>query len=354
MVHFTDSFPGRTLDSNGSAFTYFGGTAYLGLEDYKPFQDIFIENLKRYGTNYGASRKSNVRFTIFQEAEQHLAKLVGSEACLTMSSGYLAGQFLANFLKNRNHKLFYAPSTHSALFIKKNKNYNSYAELNAAITKHLASDCSAVPVLFLDSIDFSGINYPKFESLKTLPLSEIILVVDDSHGIGVVGENGNGVFNQVKKLGPKKCFMCSSLGKGFGIQAGAVFGTKEDIEIMENTVFFGGASPASPAAMATFLNAEPIYQAQRTILRKNLDLFLHQTKQLEVFTYMDGHPTFSYQNQKLTDFLFEHKIIVTNFKYPDENAKMLSRIVLSAGHTDTDIVNLSQLLNRFDFLNISI
>lgn len=347
MVHFTDSFPSRSLDSNGITYTYFGGTSYLGLQNHKKFKDIFVENVKRYGTNYGASRKSNVRFAVFEKAEQLLAQLVGSEGCLTMSSGFLAGQFLVKFLKNKKHKLFYAPNTHSALFTKKNKNYGSYLDLLKAITEHLASKNAALPVLLLDSIDFSGLNYPNFESLKRLPLAEIILVVDDSHGIGVVGANGNGVFKDLQELGSKKIFMCSSLSKGFGIQAGAVFGTETDMASMKNTAFFGGASPASPASMATFLDAQTMYREQRTILRKNLKAFLEETKQLSGFICMDGHPTFSYQNQRLTDFLFQHKIIVTNFNYPDENASMMSRIVLSAGHTEMDIYNLAQLLNTF-------
>jgi len=346
MTHYIDSFPGRTVTISDISYAYFGGTAYLGLQDYKPFQELFIANSKRYGTNYGASRKSNVRFTVFGEAEQVLANLVGSEACLTMSSGYLAGQFLVQFLKKKKYQRFYAPNTHSALFTKKNKNYDSYAKLHTAITKHLKSDDSATPVLFLDSIDFSGINYPNFESLKNLSLSDIILVVDDSHGIGIVGENGDGVFKQLQTLGVKQLFMCCSLGKGFGIQAGAVFGSRQDIESMENTVFFGGASPASPAAMATFVNAQDIYEERRGVLNQNLSLFLEQTKQLTDFTYMARHPTFSYQNPKLTDALFQHKIIVTHFNYPNDNANVMSRIVLSAAHTKDDILNLSDVLNR--------
>ncbi|MFT6934420.1 MAG: 8-amino-7-oxononanoate synthase [Maribacter sp.] len=346
MTHFIDSFPGRTVDIDSTTYTYFGGTAYLGLQIFKPFQDIFIKNLRRYGTNYGASRKSNVRFTVFEEAEQLLANLVGSEACLTMSSGYLAGQFLVQFLEHKKHKLFYAPNTHSALFTKKAKNYNSYANLYVSITEHLASNTSSIPVLFLDSIDFSGINYPQFKLLKSLPLSEIILVVDDSHGIGVVRENGNGVFKDLDNLGAKQLFMCCSLGKGFGIQAGAVFGTKKYITAMENSIFFGGASPASPAAVATFIDAQAIYQKQRTQLEVNLGLFLQETKQLKVLTYMEGHPTFSYQNQKLTDTLFQHKIIVTHFNYPNQNANIMSRIVLSAVHTKQDILKLTKVLNE--------
>jgi 8-amino-7-oxononanoate synthase len=346
MTHFIDSFPSRTVNIDGDFYSYFGGTAYLGLQDFRPFQDIFIENLRRYGTNYGASRKSNVRFTIFEKAEQLLANLVASEACLTMSSGYLAGQFLAQFLEHKKHKLFYAPNTHSALFTKKAKNYDRYTNLYVGITEHLASKNSSIPVLFLDSIDFSGINYPQFTLLKSLPLSEIILVVDDSHGIGVVGENGNGVYKNLQNLGAKQVFMCCSLGKGFGIQAGAVFGSKADMLAMETSTFFGGASPASPAAIATLIDAQEIYQKRRTILAENLRLFLQETKQSEVFTYMDGHPTFSYKNQKLTEILFQHKIIVTHFNYPNQNANSISRIVLSAAHTKKDILKLTNALNE--------
>jgi 7-keto-8-aminopelargonate synthetase-like enzyme len=346
MTHFIDSFPGRTVEIEGEPFTYFGGTAYLGLQDYKPFQDIFIKNLRRYGTNYGASRKSNVRFTVFEEAEQLLVNLVGSEACLTMSSGYLAGQFLAQFLKHKKHKLFYAPNTHSALCTTQSKIYDSYAKLKTGITKHLASKNSSIPVLFLDSIDFSGLNYPEFTLLKSLPLSEIILVVDDSHGIGVVGENGNGVYRHLKSLGAKQLFMCCSLGKGFGIQAGAVFGSKENMSAMETSTFFGGASPASPAAVATLIDAQEIYQKRRTLLEANLGLFLKETKQLRGFNYMNAHPTFSFQNQKLTDTLLQRNIIVTHFNYPNENTSIMSRIVLSAAHTTEDILKLTKVLNE--------
>ncbi len=345
MTHYIESFPSRTVTISGTSYAYFGGTAYLGLQDYKPFQDLFIEHIKRYGTNYGASRKSNVRFTVFQEAEQLLANLVGSEACLTMSSGYLAGQFLAQFLKNKKYKPFYAPNTHSAVFTKKNKNFDSYSKLHIALVRHLKSEESATPVLFLDSIDFTGINYPNFELIKNLPLAEIILVVDDSHGIGIVGENGGGVFKHLQTLRSKQLFMCCSLGKGFGIQAGAVFGNKHELESLENSAFFGGASPASPAAMATFIDAHDIYGERRGVLNENLDLFLEKTAHLTDFTYMKGHPTFSYQNQKLTDVLFQHKIIVTHFNYPNENSNVMSRIVLSAAHTKEDILNLAGILN---------
>ncbi|MFS4418651.1 aminotransferase class I/II-fold pyridoxal phosphate-dependent enzyme [Maribacter sp. 2307ULW6-5] len=344
MVHYTDSFPGRTVAVNGTPHLYFGGTAYLGLQDHLHFQDIFIENTRRYGTNYGASRKSNVQFRVFHEAEALLAQLVGSEACLTLSSGYLAGQFLVQSLKSKTYRRFYAPNTHSALFSKKNKNYHSYADLRHDVEGHLGSGSAATPVLFLDSIDFSGQNYPHFSALGALPLEDMYLVVDDSHGIGVVGKDGEGVFARLRALGAKKLFMCCSLGKGFGIQGGAVFGHAADMDALRDSVFFGGASPASPAAMATLVQAQGLYAQRRDKLRQNLNLFLDQVPRPNPFVHMAGHPTFGFQNNRLAAGLLQRKIIVTHFNYPNDGAAPVSRIVLSAAHTDRDIAQLTSAI----------
>ena len=65
----------------GKPFLYFGGTAYLGLQTDEAFQEILIKNIKKFGTNYGASRKANVRIPIYERAENYLANLVGSENC---------------------------------------------------------------------------------------------------------------------------------------------------------------------------------------------------------------------------------------------------------------------------------
>ncbi|MDC6389341.1 pyridoxal phosphate-dependent aminotransferase family protein [Maribacter sp. PR1] len=342
-----DSFPGRELVVDEDRYLYFGGTAYLGLQDYPEFQELFIKNIRKFGTNYSASRKSNVRFSIFETAEQYLSELVGSEACITQSSGYLAGQFLSEYIHKKSCKAFYAPNTHSALFRNRVKNYVTYASLNIALRNYLNEPNAKTPVLFLDAIDFSGGNFPDFENLKILPINQMIVVADDSHGIGVIGKNGGGVFRSLRALNPKELYICCSLGKGFGIQAGAIFGNKEDLSIMENTSFYGGASPASPAAMATLLEANDIYEERRDMLNFNLDYFMGCTESLKKFRYMKGHPTFTFLNQELAAFLEREKIIVTHFNYPKENSETMSRIVLSASHIKKDIDTLASAINTF-------
>ncbi|TMM56783.1 aminotransferase class I/II-fold pyridoxal phosphate-dependent enzyme [Maribacter algarum] len=344
MTYSIDAFPGRTISVNGKSYLYFGGTSYLGLQTDAAFQEIYLENLKNYGTNYAASRKANVQISVFEEVEAYLAGLVGSESCITMSSGYLAGQLVAQSLNSDTHELFYAPESHSAVHIPGKETYQNFGDLGTAITAHFKSSKST-PVVFTDSILVLEGAYPDFLGLRKLPLEEIILVIDDSHGIGIVGKNGNGAYERVKQLNAKEVIVCCSLGKAYGIQAGGIFGTKSRIEHFKNTDFFGGASPAPPAAMATLFKGEKIFEEKRKLLNQNIQWFVKSLKNLKLLNYLDNYPAFYFSNPKIASFLEKNNVLITNFNYPNEDSPLMSRIVLSAAHTKEDIAVLAELLN---------
>ncbi|MEE9360981.1 MAG: aminotransferase class I/II-fold pyridoxal phosphate-dependent enzyme [Cellulophaga sp.] len=347
MVHLVDTNPGRELIIQNQKYLYFGGTAYLGLQTDVEFQTIYINNVKKYGTNYGASRKSNIQFSVYEEAELKLTELVGCEASTTLSSGFLAGQFVSSFFNTEEYKLFYAPNSHPALYQNNSKPVETYTALQTLIQEHLTSKSSSIPVLFLDSIDFSGCNYPEYLRLQSLPLDKLILVIDDSHGIGITGEKGGGSYRKVSTLQPKELIICGSLGKGYGILAGAVFGTKNRIAQLTGTAFFGGASPATPASMATFLDSLEIYSTKRDVLKERIVYFKKHVTNIENFSYMKNHAAFSFSNNSLTNYLENNYIIITNFNYPFKDSPLMSRIVLSAHHTEKDMDKLIKLTNAF-------
>lgn len=345
MIYSIDSFPGRTLLSNGKKYLYFGGTSYLGLQTDAEFQDLFIKNLKKYGTNYGASRKSNIQISIFEKTENYLANLVDSEDCTTLSSGYLAGQLVAQTLNTSEHVFFYAPETHTAVQIRNTKTFQSFDTLNIAVRKHLNSEKS-IPIVFMDSIITSVDGYPDFDGLKELPLQDIILVIDDSHGIGILGKKGEGSYKKAMALEPKELIVCCSLGKGFGIQAGAIFGTKDRINSFTNSDFFGGASPAMPAGLATLLEGELIFQKKRKVLSQNINLFLNALNDKKKLRYQENYPVFYFSDLKLNSNLEQNEVLVTNFNYPNQDSPLMSRIVLSAAHTKDDINILAGIINN--------
>ncbi|MEL4308742.1 aminotransferase class I/II-fold pyridoxal phosphate-dependent enzyme [Joostella sp. CR20] len=344
MAHFVDEFPGRIIQTENGTALYFGGTAYLGLQTLPEFQEIYFNNIKKYGTNYGASRKSNVQFSIYEEVEHYLSKLVGSESCVTLSSGYLASQLVSRYFSSEDYTCYHAPQTHTSLLQIKQQSCQTYDALIEELKKQ---NNNTTPVILLDSIDFFGINYPDFNDLKSIDLSETILVVDDSHGLGVLGNQGTGVYSLLKVLNPKELIVCGSLGKGFGMQAGAIFGTSKRIELLKNTSFFGGASPASPASIVTVRDAEHIYNLQRTKLFKNDQYFSSKLKSSSLFLKAGAHPTYTFMDETLTQFLLENNIIVTSFNYPDKNSPLMSRIVISAHHTNEDLDCLLSAINSY-------
>ena len=347
MIHYVDKFPGRKIKVRNLDYLYFGGTAYLGLQSDAYFQKLLIDNIKKYGTNYGASRISNVRLSIFEKSESYLAKLVGSEACISLSSGYLAGQFTRNYFNYKFFKRFFAPNAHSALLLTNDACQETYSSLKLALEEHLEAQEKTVAVVFLDSIDFSGSNYPDFNPLKSLPLANAILVVDDSHGIGIVGEHGEGVFKMLMSLGAREVVVCCSLGKGFSIQAGAIFGTVDRINAMTETSFYGGASPATPANMATLMDSQELMSQKRKKLKKRMHQFKEGLTEKFPHIIMDGHPTISFFNKGLTDYLEDKKVIVTNFPYPNEDSQTMSRIVISACHKKKDIQKLTRHIQEY-------
>src|SRR5690606_38357449 len=115
MAHPLERIPGRQINIQGKVYAYFGGTAYLGLQSHPPSMDLFYSCVGTFGMHHGSSRKSNVSISVYTQAEEHLADWVGSESCLSMSSGFLAAQLVVQTLIGRGHTLFLAPHAHPAL-----------------------------------------------------------------------------------------------------------------------------------------------------------------------------------------------------------------------------------------------
>ena len=344
MVDSIQSIPDREILINGKLLLYFGGTAYLGLQNYPPFKELYLNNVSKFGMHYGASRKSNVTLDIYEEAEAYLAKWVGSESCLTMSSGYLAAQLIVHDLLEKGHPVIAAPHAHTALLINGVKTTSSIDELGQLVWRETENN-QLMPVVLFDTIDFTGQQFPNFEGFRKLPLHKIFLIGDDSHGIGIVRDNGNGCYKMLQTLKPAKLMVCCSLGKALGIQAGAVFGNTDDIQTLKATPFYGGASPTSPAFMATLLGAEEIYAERLDTLKTNYRHFKSQLKNPSFFDHMENHPTFEFQNSEVASALNKAGFIFTNFNYPDENGPVVSRIVLSAYHKKRDVQKLADSLN---------
>ncbi|WP_159022511.1 aminotransferase class I/II-fold pyridoxal phosphate-dependent enzyme [Formosa sp. L2A11] len=313
--------------------SYFGGTSYLGLATLPAFQDEVIKGIRKWGTAYGSSRHANVKLKVFNDVEKLLASQLQTEACVTVSSGMLAGKLTLDYLAQSPTRFYHYPNTHPAilapnslpLFIDNTLHPTLLTETIEAI----AICADAVPTATVNTVDFSFI--------ETIPKQKkITLLVDESHSIGITGETGMGIFSSIPTTHVKQKILVSSLGKAIGLPGGIIAGDSSFIEDIKATVMFSTASGMSPAYLEAYLQSADIYKAQQDKLKCNLQYFFDGLQLNYAFLFNTKYPNIYNFSPEFYESLLQKDIVITHFNYPTPK-DVLSRIVLSANHTKADI-----------------
>lgn len=348
-THVTEAAPGRTVFLNGVEYLFFSGTSYLGMHRNAAFRDLLSEGAKKYGSVYGSSRASNLQIAIYPEAEEKLARWLGSEACTVLSSGFMAGQLVYHSLLAAGYQLHYAPGSHPALLggggpPPPETSWNEWLEnllpgLETAEGRHAILACSVDP-LRSQKYDFSFAG-------RLAGGKEILLVIDDSHGFGLLGEKGEGIARLLPQDKQVEVIILGSLGKAMGIPAGAVWSTEGRARALRQTAFFISASPPAPAGLHAFLHAGDLYREAGKQLAKNIAAFSRLIKGLKRVKQAPGLPVFFLDDQAAAAYLERQHILVSSFRYPEFHSKPLNRIVLSSLHTAADLERLATVLKDY-------
>lgn len=322
----------------GKKHLYFGGTAYLGIPQNQAFTGLYIEGIKKYGLNNGTSRTNNVQLGIYDEAEQAAASRFGTEDALITSSGYLAAQLTVKAYQNFGN-LIYAPNCHPALWINgKPESIVSFTEwkiktlhqINSSQDKNWVLVSNSMNNLFPEIYDFSFLN-------NVNPDKTIILIVDDSHGIGI---NNNGFSAQSALPNSENiiCVVAASMAKALGVDAGLVLGPKTVISQLKKTNMFVGASPPAAAGLYAFIHSREIYQSAWKKLQQHIDdLAQHLSS---AWKYVSGFPAFLTADPEIAQRLLKQRILISSFPYPTPNSTSINRIVLSSWHSTEHIYQL--------------
>src|SRR6478609_5199768 len=338
-----NEIPNRVFYKDGEEFLYFGGTNYLGITTLPEFQNILLASFQKWGTSYGSSRSANIQLDIYKTAEDLLAKQIGTEAAVTISSGMLAGKLALEQLQHNSDLVFHFPNTHPALLhpfslpLIQNGKLNPFL-LDPTVSK-IGIVADAVPSLKVTPINL--------DILQEIPSNkEITLLLDESHSIGIVGNQGQGVLNQYDLPNVHHKISIASLGKAIGLSGGIIAGDSQFVNEIKKQQNFIGASGMNPAFLETYVNAQAIYNLQRQQLKDNLN---HVAKHLipnPNLTFAKEYPVIYFDDEELLQLLLENNIIPTSFPYPTASGK-LSRIVISAHHTKSDLDKMVYQLNTF-------
>ncbi|QJW88509.1 pyridoxal phosphate-dependent aminotransferase family protein [Spirosoma taeanense] len=353
--------PGRTIQHDGNPYLFFSGTAYLGLPQHPAFQQLVIESIRRYGTTFGSSRNGNLRLAVYEEAEAKLAASAGAGAALTLSSGMMAGQTVINWLRAQKALFIYGPNTHPALWDSPTRVLPalSFADWAAQLPEQLrwsdARDHTPGPIAVLvNSLEAVRSEFYEFSWMDQLPADRpILLIVDDSHGLGVLNVGaqgyGRGIWPQLpgKRRDHVRLIVTASLAKAMGLPGGVVFSDAHIVAELRQTAFFGACSPMPPAYLDAYINAEPLYVEGYNRLQRNLKQAETLLLPTGLFQHAPGYPVFFTEQDDLYAYLLRRGVFIYSFAYPTAADRANTRIVISAFHEPADVQQLAERVYEY-------
>jgi 8-amino-7-oxononanoate synthase len=338
-----NQFPDRIIEINQEQYLYFGGTAYLGLSTNKPFQELVVKNILKWGTTYGSSRNANVKVTAYENGENFLANYIKAESVVTVSSGMLAGKLVIDELKKQTDTFFHFDDVHTAI----QTNNSLPIFIDGKINSRLLDAKEEKITILTDGVPSFETNPIDLNVLKEIPKhKEITLLIDESHSLGILGKNGYGIYSDIN-LPIKRKIMVSSLGKAFGLTGGVIASDASFIEEIKKSAIFGSAAGMNPAFVQTLADAFELYPKQHQKLVENLAYIDQKLIKQDSIKFDKSYPLIYLKDKNVIEILKENKIIIASFKYK-QNADNLNRIVVTANHTKEDLDKLISVLNRYN------
>ncbi|MDO8991880.1 MAG: aminotransferase class I/II-fold pyridoxal phosphate-dependent enzyme, partial [Daejeonella sp.] len=244
------------------------------------------------------------------------------------------------------HLLIYAPDTHPALWIGRPKAPRIKFQEWAEKTIDLINKSDQPVMIISNSLNNLIPEIYNFDWLKRIdPLKELILLIDDSHGIGITGDQGEGIFSRLPQLPNIETLVIASMAKALGFDAGLILGNSSGIKNLRNSPVYVGSSPPSPGMLYAFVHAEAIYTHELHNLRRSLRLFTDLLESTQKLFFINDFPVFLLLDDEIAVDLLKNGINISSFPYPDPRGKSIHRIVINSIHEVEELEILAKRIN---------
>ena len=251
----TPQAPRATVD--GRALVNFSSNDYLSLANHPRLRAAAHAAIDAWGVGSGASPLVSGHQRVHEEAEERFARFCGLPRALMFPSGYAANLGIVAALADREAEVFGDRLNHACLHdgaLLSRAKYTRYRHLDVeGLERALAASACAVKVIATDSVfSMDGDVAPLTELVRLAETHGAWLVVDDAHGVGVLGTKGHGALEHFGLSSPRLVYM-ATLGKALGGYGAFAAGCAEAIEWLlqrARTLIYSTALPPMAAAVA--------------------------------------------------------------------------------------------------------
>lgn len=265
---------GRTFVQAGKCrLIYFGGCDYHRMASDPEVLKAFQNGVAELGLNVSASRKTTGNHQAYQELETRLAGFFGAQAAVLVANGFLTNVAVAEALRGEVDHVFMDERAHSSIAmacLHFKCRITKFPHRNAeALAKAVHGERAVKRLALLTDGLFAhdGSVAPLDEYDRVLPASAW-LIVDDSHGAGVLGSRGRGT---AEHLGLKRRRMIQTvtLSKAFGAFGGALLAERKVVDaIIQKSTVFAGATPFPLPFAKAVLQAMKLIHSKPGILKR--------------------------------------------------------------------------------------
>ena len=247
------------LQVDGKSLVNFCSNDYLGLAGHPDIAAALKAGVDQYGTGSGASHLISGHSTAHQHLEEQLAAFTGRPRALLFSTGYMANLGVINALVNRHDLVLEDQLNHASLLDGghlSRADYKRYKHNNMQQLDYLLEQSTASRKLIVtDGVFSMDGDLAPLQEMSTVAVQHSgWLMVDDAHGVGVLGATGAGIVEQQGLTVEQVPILMGTLGKSFGTFGAFVAGSEALIETLiqfARTYIYTTALPPAIAAASS-------------------------------------------------------------------------------------------------------
>jgi 8-amino-7-oxononanoate synthase len=271
----------------GKPVLMFGSNSYLGLTNHPAIKLAARRAVSKYGTGCAGSRFLNGTLDIHLELEEKLAVFTGKEAALVFSTGFQVNIGVIPALLGRNDYLILDELDHASIiegsrlcFGKTVKfRHNNMDSLEKALQHCGGGGVKLIVVDGVFSMEGDIANLPEIAGLAEKYHASIM--VDDAHGLGVLGARGQGTAAHFNLTGETELIM-GTFSKSFASIGGFIAADQATINFLKHQarslIFSASISPAATASVIAALQVIEEEPERISQLWSNTELAHHELK----------------------------------------------------------------------------
>ena len=342
----------NTVLYQGREVIMLGSNNYLGLTNHPKVKEAAQNAISKYGTGCAGSRFLNGTLDIHVELEEKLAALVGKESALVFSTGFMVNQGTLSAMVGRNETMIVDRTDHASIIdgarlsfgnVRKYK-HNDMENLDLV----LESEKDHAKLIIVDGVfSMEGDIAPLPDILERAKKHDALVMVDDAHGIGVLGDHGRGTCDHFGVTDDVHLVM-GTFSKSLASVGGFVAADADTIHYIKHIaralMFSASMPPASVASVSAAVDVMLEETWRHEALWRNNDLMRERLTDAGFNTGPSETPIIpAVVGEDMTAFVFCRRLIdegvfVNPVVSPAvEQGNALIRLSMMATHTEDEI-----------------